>query len=296
MDLRQLRAFVTVAKYSSVTKAAEALHLTQPAVSGQLRALEEELQLRLLNRTTSSVTLTPTGQELLGLAEDALDGFGRFSHTARMLRGKIEGQLRIGIVMIEPHALRLGELLADLVKESPGLSIDLQVGRTGWMHDGLRSAEIDAAILVGRTRPVGTRCVTLETMTFRLVIPSAWRSRFATMALDELSDVPWIRMARRSSHQEILNELLSGASIKPRETVEVDHELMMLELVAAGVGVGLIREHLVHKAEPAGSVVFFGDHKVTAQLTFEYPEGRSNDPQILEVIAALRRVWGCPAP
>ena len=54
MDIRQLRTFVTVAQLSSVTKAAEALHITQPAVSGQLKALEDELQVRLLSRTTSS--------------------------------------------------------------------------------------------------------------------------------------------------------------------------------------------------------------------------------------------------
>lgn len=291
MDLRQLRAFVTVARFSSVTKAAEALHLTQPAVSGQLRSLEEELAVRLLTRTTSSVTLTPTGQELLGLAEEAIDAFGRFTHAARMRKG-IEGKLKIGVVMVEPSALHLGALLAHMVSEYPRLSVDLQVGRTSWMHDSLRSADIDAAILIGRSRPVGTHWHVLDEVRFRVTVPIQWQGRFNGTGLEQLSHVPWIRMAHRSAHREVMDELLRNGVIKPRENVEVDHELMMVELVSSGVGLGLLREDLAQKAVDAGSLAFFGDHYVATQLAFVYPEERAEDPLIVSVISALNKIWG----
>jgi DNA-binding transcriptional LysR family regulator len=291
MDLRQLRAFVTVARFSSVTKAAEALHLTQPAVSGQLRSLEEDLQVKLLNRTTSSVVLTPTGQELLILAEDAIDAFGRFAHAAHMRRGKIEGKLRIGVVMVDPEALRVGPLLAKLTQTSPGLAIGLQVGRTSWMVDSLRSAEIDAALLLGRSPPVGTSWIELDNVRFRVAIPASWQQRFDSTNLQQLSDVPWIRMAQRSAHRELMSDLLSTTAVTPRETVEVDHELMMLELVSAGIGVGLIREELAAQAVRSGKLCYFGDHCVTSSLAFAYPEGRAGDPLILAVCDALRSVW-----
>ncbi|MFX1673930.1 LysR family transcriptional regulator [Paraburkholderia sp. A2WS-5] len=291
MDIRQLRTFVTVARFGSVTKAAEALHVTQPAVSGQLRSLEEELEVRLLSRTTSSVTLTQSGEALLGKAQQAIEAFGEFVHAARGFRAQIEGRLRVGFVMLDPAVLRVGPLLAEMVARHPGLKIDLQVGRTSWLVDALRSAEIDAALLVCKARPEGTRMKVLDEMTFRLVVPASWE-RFEDCALERLADKPWIRMAPRSGHQEVLNEILQRAAIKPVETVEADHEQLMRVLVAAGVGVGLMREALALEARDAGEAVFFGDHRATTQVSFVYAEGRSGDPAIQATLEALNVIWG----
>jgi DNA-binding transcriptional LysR family regulator len=290
MDIRQLRTFVTVARFGSVTKAAEALHITQPAVSGQLRSLEEELDVRLLSRTTSSVALTQSGEALLGRAEKAIEAFGEFVHAARGFRGQITGRLRIGFVMLDPAVLRVGPLLAEMVVRHPGLKIDLQVGRTSWLVDALRSAEIDAALLVCKTPPEATHIKVLDEMTFRLVVPSCWE-RFDDDALDRLANRPWIRMAPRSGHQEVLSEILQGAAIKPVETVEADHEQLMRALVAAGVGVGLMREALAIEARDAGEAVFFGDHRATTQLAFVYAEGRSGDPAIQATLETLDAIW-----
>jgi DNA-binding transcriptional LysR family regulator len=292
MDIRQLRTFVTVARFGSVTKAAEALHVTQPAVSGQLRSLEEELDVRLLSRTTASVTLTQSGEALLGRAERAIEAFGEFVHAARSFRGQIEGRLRIGFVMLDPAALRVGPLLAEMVARHPGLKIDLQVGRTSWLHDALRSAEIDAALLVCKTRPEGTAIKVLDEMTFRLVVPASWRDvQEGAATLDVLANKPWIRMAPRSGHQEVLNEILRAAAFKPVETVEADHEQTMRALVAAGVGVGVMREALAIQARDAGEAVFFGDCTATTQVAFVYAEGRGSDPAIQATLAALDAVW-----
>lgn len=291
MDIRQLRTFVTVARFGSVTKAAEALHVTQPAVSGQLRSLEGELDVRLLSRTTSSVSLTQSGEALLGKAEKALDAFGEFVHAARGFRGQIEGRLRIGFVMLDPAVLRVGPLLSEMVARHPGLKIELQVGRTSWLIDALRSAEIDAALLVCKTRPEGTCIKVLDQMTFRLVVPASWE-RFDECTLDRLANKPWIRMAPRSGHQEVLDEILRGAVIKPVETVEADHEQLMRALVAAGVGVGLMREALAIEARDAGEAVFFGGYRETTQVAFVYAEGRGGDPAIQATLQALDAIWG----
>ncbi|KXU87997.1 hypothetical protein CR51_34870 [Caballeronia megalochromosomata] len=292
MDIRQLRTFVTVARFGSVTKAAEALHVTQPAVSGQLRSLEEELDVRLLSRTTSSVTLTQSGEALIGKAEKALEAFGAFVHAARSFRGQIEGRLRIGFVMLDPAALRVGPLLAEMVARHPGLKIDLQVGRTSWLHDALRGAEIDAALLVCKTRPEGTTMKVLDEMTFRLVVPASWQDVIeGEQTLGRLANKPWIRMAPRSGHQEVLNEILKAAAFRPVETVEADHEQTMRALVAAGVGVGLMREALAIEARDAGEVVFYGDHRATTQVAFVYAEGRNGDPAIQATLDALDAIW-----
>lgn len=291
MDIRQLRTFVAVARFASVTKAAEALHVTQPAVSGQLKSLEDELQVRLLSRTTSSVTLTQCGRELLAKAEKAIEAFGEFANAAKSFRGQIEGRLRIGVVMLDPRALRVGLLLQEMVAQHPGLQVDVQVGRTSWMHDAIRSAEIDGAILVCKRCPPGMQILVLDEVPFHLVIPASWKDRFKGTSLSQLAQLPWIRMAQRSGHQEVLAEILEQAALKPIETVEADHEQLMRALVAAGVGVGLIRRELALEAQAAGELILFGDHKATTNLAFVYPEGRGDDPTIRAILAALRKTW-----
>ncbi|MDT1064136.1 LysR family transcriptional regulator [Paracoccus sp. CPCC 101403] len=292
MDIRQLRTFVTVARLSSVTKAAEALHITQPAVSGQLKSLEEELQVKLLSRTTSSVTLTQSGEALLSRAEQAIEAFGAFVHQARALRGQVDGQLRIGVVMLDPAALRLGELLHGVVQRHPALRIDVQVGRTSWLLDALRSAEIDGAILVSQTRPPGTKMLVLDEMVFRLVIPARWDQEFDGRSLSQLAEVPWIRVAPRSGHQEIMQDILKDSTIRPIETVEADHEQLMRALVAAGVGVGVLREELALEARAAGEVKFFGDRVATTRLAFVYAEDRADDQAIRAILGELSDIWG----
>ncbi|WP_322049304.1 LysR family transcriptional regulator [Paraburkholderia sp. J67] len=291
MDIRQLRTFVTVARLASVTKAAEVLHITQPAVSAQLRSLEEEIGVRLLSRTTTSVVLTQSGEALLAKAEHAIESFGDFVHAARAFRGQIDGRLRIGIVMLDPAVLRVGSLLGEMVAAHPGLKIDLQVGRTSWLLDALRSAEIDCAILVSNRALPNVRTLVLDRMTFRLVVPAAWADRFDGDSLDQLSALPWIRMAPRSGHRELLEAILRDTGIKPVETVEADHEQLMRSLVAAGVGVGLLREALADEACAAGEAVCFGEHACTTQLVFAWPEGRDEDPAIQAALATLRRIW-----
>ena len=277
MDIRQLRTFITVARFGNVTRAAEALHITQPAVSGQLRQMEEDLGLQLFDRTKASVLLTQSGQALLARAEKALEAFGDFLHAAKALHGQIEGNLRIG------------PLLALLVQQCPALKIDLQVGRTPWLRTALQASEIDAAIMVARAAPKGTSMLVLTPLKFRVVAPAAWEAR--TRSTEELTRLPWIRMTPHSAHEELLNEILARAGITPVESVLADHELMIRELVAAGVGVGLLREDLALAAQAAGELVFVGNYSADSNLALLYPEERENEPAIRTVCEALRTIW-----
>ncbi len=291
MDIRQIRTFITVARFGNVTRAAEALHITQPAVSGQLRQLEEELGVQLFARTKSSVNLTQSGQELLSRAERALEAFGDFMHAAKALQGQIEGHLRIGVVMLDPGMLRVGELLALLVQQCPALKIDLQVGRTPWLLTALQASEIDAAIMVARTAPRGCSMDVLQPLTFRLVAPAAWQQQVESASPAALAQLPWLRMTPHSAHQELMAEIVARAGIQPVETVLADHELLIRDLVAAGVGIGLLREDLAREALADGKLVFVGEYGAQTSLALLYPDALENEPAIRTVRAALASVW-----
>ena len=122
MEMYQLRAYVTAATLGSVTRTAEALHLTQPAITAQIKALEEELGVALFDRRPGRISLTRAGEALMEPARQVLDAAGRLQGQARELQGEITGQLLLGTVA-DPEALRLGSLLHGLVEALPLLDI-----------------------------------------------------------------------------------------------------------------------------------------------------------------------------
>ena len=140
MELYQLKIFVTVAKTGAVTKASEQLYLSQPAVSAQIKALEEELGLALFERTVRGMSLTPHGVVMLEQAQQLLARQRDMLDEARRLRGGISGRLRLGSNR-GPSAQLLGKLLTQLSEAAPELEVSLEFGSP---------AEIAAAISEGR--------------------------------------------------------------------------------------------------------------------------------------------------
>lgn len=291
MDIRHLRTFVTVARLGSVTRAAEALHITQPAVSGQLKTLEEALELKLLDRTTSSVTLTQAGAELLRRAERAIDAFGDFIHSARSFRGHVAGSVTLGLPMLEPDAIRVGTFMHAMVEHHPAVKIDLRMGRTVTLRDGLRGAELDASIYVCKAIPRDMAGFVLKEMPYRMVAPASWRQRVESAPWEEIARLPFIRVTPMSAHGEILAEMLDEVGIRPAETVEADHELLIHSLVAAGVGIGLMREELALRHGMEGQLFVFEAPRVTTTLAFIYPPDREGDPVIKAMAEMLRQTW-----
>ncbi|HVP88868.1 MAG TPA: LysR family transcriptional regulator, partial [Casimicrobiaceae bacterium] len=123
MEFSQLRAFVAIAKIGQLTRAAEKLHLSQPALSGQLKALEESLGLVLFERSSSGMTLTSGGRTLLPDAEKILDALEQLQLAARQLQGRTAGKLRLGTVL-DPATLRVGEFLARAVETHPLIEVE----------------------------------------------------------------------------------------------------------------------------------------------------------------------------
>ncbi len=111
MELYQLRTFVTVAEHDNLTQAAEVLHLSQPAVTAQIKALEEEFGLALFERIAVGVSLTRADGELIEEARSLLNGARQLREMAQRLAGETRSRLRIGI-LLSHGLLRLGPLCA----------------------------------------------------------------------------------------------------------------------------------------------------------------------------------------
>src|SRR3954469_5488715 len=120
MELYQLRSFAAVAELGHLTRAAERLHISQPAVSAQIKALEDELGVTLFDRVSSGMQLTSAGRHLLPAVEKVLDAATALRSRARALQGEVVGRMRVGTVS-DPEFTRVGELLAQAVEAHPML-------------------------------------------------------------------------------------------------------------------------------------------------------------------------------
>src|SRR5581483_6396644 len=124
MELYQLRTFAAVADTGHITRAAEKLHVSQPAVSAHIKGLEEDLRVRLFDRTPTGMQLTRAGRQLREQAEKVLAEVERLRQLAATLKGDIVGRLRVGKAS-DPEGVRVGEFLDRTAERDRLLEIEL---------------------------------------------------------------------------------------------------------------------------------------------------------------------------
>lgn len=290
MEIYQIRTFVTVAEHGNLTKAALLLHVTQPAVSGHLKALEETLNLKLFERSATGVRLTKAGQALLPKAQAILAVAGEFRHLAQDLRGKLTGKARVGTIL-DPSFIRLGQFMSSVLDLYPWLEIELQHGISTWAIENVGNGVLDSAFCMGHLTGTAIHAVNLTEMAYRVVAPTDWKEKIAAADWADIAAMPWIRPPRMSPHQQMADEMFSRHNLKPLQVVEADQEQTIKSLIAAGVGLGLMREDLAFVAQSAGEVCVWRKARPTTTLSFIYLNDRATDPVIVAMRNVVRKIW-----
>lgn len=291
MEIYQLRTFVTVAQQGHLTQAAELLHLSQPAVTAQIKAVEEEVGMPLFERSAGGVSLTRAGQELLPRAQAILAAAHGLIHHAHGLRGQLSGKAHIGITL-SPEMLRLGPLVAGLAEKYPLLDVSLRQGVTGEVINLVRKKELDAGFYLGKNPYVNVHAIPLAQLPFCLVMPSAWQEKVDINQPKELGKLPWVGISQFSSLSKITSELWRELNIAPKKVASCDHLAAMVELAAAGVGLVLARRDVAEPYVNAGKLVIVPGIEKWAELMFVYPEDRQGDPVLEVLLDELAAVWG----
>jgi LysR family hydrogen peroxide-inducible transcriptional activator len=146
MNLQDLRYLVAVAEHRHFGRAAEACHVSQPTLSSQIRKLEEELGVTLLERTNKRVDLTPVGSQILSHAREALAQASQMEAVARAARDPLVGPLKLGVIpTLAPYLMPV--ILKPLRQAYPGLTVELWEDQTRALIEGLRNHRLDAALL-----------------------------------------------------------------------------------------------------------------------------------------------------
>jgi DNA-binding transcriptional LysR family regulator len=289
LDLVQLRAFVTVAREGNLTRAAEKLHLTQPAVSLQIKALQASLDLQLFHRTPSGMTLTDDGAKLLPFAERVMESVAEFRQGAAALHSELSGTLAIGTIL-DPEFIRLGPFLKRLVETYPQVSTQLQHGMSGWVLQQVKAGALDVGYYLG-TPGKEFHSQTLTSFTYNVVAPKGWKSRVAGKDWPALARLPWIWTPPESAHHRLLTKTFAEYQVTPNKVALVDQEPSMLDLVKSGVGLSLVRESIALREAHAHGLVIADAVSLSTELSFICLAKRKNEPGIAAVFSLLQALW-----
>lgn len=289
MDLTQLRAFVTVAREGNLTRAAERLHLTQPAVSLQLKSLQQSLALPLFSRTPAGLTLTADGAKLLPLAERVLAGSQELQQAAHSLNSTLSGKLAIGTIL-DPEFTRLGAFLKMLVEGYPQVSTELKHGMSGWVLQQIRDGQLDAGYYLGPVPPL-LHAIALCSFNYHVLAPQGWGKRVAGKGWESLAQLPWIWSPPESVHHRLLSEVFGSRQVQPLKVALVDQEASMLDLVKSGIGMSLVRDSIALRESQAHGLVIADGVSVTTQLSFICLASRKAEAQIATAFRLMSRLW-----
>jgi DNA-binding transcriptional LysR family regulator len=286
LDIHQLETFVAVAREGSITRASERLHLSQPAVSAHIKAIEETLGLTLFERTPRGMSLTSEGQRLFGKAEQILSAHRDLLEEATRIKGRLTGKLRLGTAS-NTSASAVGRLVTVLSERWPEVEVALEHGTSLHLLNGLRSGSLDAGFYNEAGEPdAALASVEVGRFDIHLVAPPGLVARAQPLDWEALAQLPWICPVSGSCCGQAAENLFEMHEIRPKRIINIDRESVTRTLIAGGVGVGLLHAETAEAARANGE----GEILCLAQsvrVLFAHLRGRAHDPLLCAVRAIV---------
>ena len=256
---RRLQVFQTVARLLSFTKAAEELHMTQPAVTFQVRQLEEQYNTRLFDRTHNRISLTEAGRKVYESAIHIFELYAEMDNAVRELTGDVGGVLILGASSTIAEYM-LPVLLGDFKKEYPDVSIRLKVSNSDGIVSQVENNSIDLGVVeapVNNKNLVVEECRTDELV---LIVPPGHElAKRENISPKELINYPFICREEGSGTREVMLESMSADGGGSAADLNVVMELGSLEAikgaVEAGMGISVISNATIIKELKLGTLV-----------------------------------------
>ncbi|MBY8928650.1 LysR family transcriptional regulator [Pseudomonas sp. Wu6] len=257
MNLFQLRAFDAVAREGSFTRAAARLFISQPAVTGHIKALEEHYQIPLLRRTARRVELTEEGARLAAITRAI---FGLVDEAQAMLeanRQLLTGRLEVaadGPHLVMPMIARLRVLY-------PGVTVNLRLGNAQETLAALLSEHADVAVLTEVEPRNGLHLHPLGESRICALVPAVhpWAGQAEGIALSGLNEEIMVLREPGSITRRTFDEACLAAGVRPRVLLELDSREAVTEAVAAELGLGVVSSMEVSRDPRVSAVPIRGD-------------------------------------
>jgi len=297
MELRQLRYLVAVAEELSFTRAAEREHVAQPALSQQIKRLEEEVGLALVERTTRSVALTSAGEVLVARARRMLGELEAARAELEALSGVYTGHVYVGVLhTMGPVDVSL--VLALFRERHPGVELTVREQSSEELAEMLRDDELDLAFLsvtesverkgLGLHQLVSEELVLIVSKSHEL----AGRRR---VHMAELAGEEFISYREGARLRELLESAGRSAGFAPRVTLESNESGRIRRLVARGLGVAILPRSDAERPGADVAVAALVEPSLRRDITLAWREGRRLAPAAAAFLELSRETFSSGA-
>lgn len=256
IEIRHLRYFLRVADELHFGRAAEALGVSQAPLSQQIRQLEERIGVRLFDRNTRNVRLTPAGRVFAGKADTIMNAVDDAIDETRMAGGLGSGVLRIGAMSSAVHSI-LPQAIVSFGKKYPSARLNMYLHTTEGQLELLTSRHIDIALLRPPRIVSGLEMREIYREGFvALVHETSPLADLESLAIKDLKNEPFIGFTgiRGVGYQDIVDRRCREVGFSPKVSQRVSHTIGIVTLVAAGLGVGVVPAWVVN--EPVRGVLY----------------------------------------
>lgn len=273
----RLRVFRSVARHLSFSRAAEELLLTQPAVTQQIKALEDEFGVPLFDRGGGRIALTAGGQALLPFAEKMREIGDEAIAAVAEANGHHAGTLELGASQTIGQYV-LPNLIAEFLKTQPRVHITARSGNTGQMLEALLARQIHLALIEGPEQRKDIRVEPFMVDHMELVVPAGheWADHEIEPAM--LAQQPLLMREFGSGSRRVIEQALTEAGVKPKDlrvSMELDSTEGLLSAVEAGLGVTFVSRWAVRNQLALGTLKLarIRGLKLARRFSMAYPAG-----------------------
>jgi DNA-binding transcriptional LysR family regulator len=293
MEIRRLRLLHALAGHGTISAAAEALHLTGPAVSQQLATLEREVGIPLVERHGRRLKLTDAGRILVAHTDVLLDQLAAAESDLQALRTEITGTVRIGAFSSATQTFVADAWATMTAEHGERLQLRLFSMEPGDAVVALARGEIELAVaysydLLPFAVPPSCEQYDLLDDPVLVALPESYGERPGPVDLSTLSDVPWMSVTGDTSCHEMLQRACGLAGFVPRLIAQCDNYPPVLALIAAGAGVTLL-PRLSAAPVPSGVVLSTLQHEINRHVFAVTRHGGERQPAVGVVLDHLRR-------
>ena len=287
MQLRHLETFVAIVDEGTLTAAAARLYKTQGAVSHDLKALESDLGIDLVDRSGQRVRLTAGGSALLPMARRLL---GEVADVRReMSRIRAGDRPVVRLACLPSLGRSLCKLVAEHARAHPGTRWSMITGLRGWMIDGLRNGLFDLAVCDAHT---DDDLVSLPLMRepLSIVVPSGHPlARRGPLSPTDLADIPYVSLHRSMGTPIVAQSFFATGGVSPTPAVEVNDTRLVLELITLTDGYGILPASALSDADSVVAVDTVP--RLDRQISLHHLAGRTLPTATATFAADLVQRW-----
>ena len=291
-DIHELECFVAVAEELNFSRAATRLHMSQPPLSRQIQSLEEKLGLRLLERSTRAVALTPAGALYLVDARELLTRLDAAAESARRAVAGEGERLRLAFIgaLLDEGLVRLLQIFR---ASHAGCQIHLSDLSAGAQLEALGSGQVDGAFIGAPAKKAGKEIVSLTWKREPLLLALPERHSLAaskSVPLAMLKSESWVMISRSAApaFRRQFDALCAGADFRPRVVQESDRVAAVLTMVAAEQGISLLPEAVSRLIRAGVAFLPVKGEKPILSHTFVY-RARNANPALADFVRLLER-------